>query len=42
VIAMNGRDHRKSEVPKDPEYETGWQRKDFSRLKGMFDLAKTG
>ena len=41
VIARNGRGHRKSEVPKDPEYGKRWAiERIFSRLKGMFDLAK--
>lgn len=41
VIAINGKGHRKSEVPKDLEY--GKRRaieRIFSRLKGMFGLAK--
>jgi hypothetical protein len=41
IISVNGRGHRKSEVPKDPEY---WRRgaieRIFSRLKGVFGLAK--
>ena len=41
VIAINGRGHRKSEVPKDPEYGKRWAiERIFSRLKGMFGLAK--
>ncbi|MDE1768399.1 MAG: transposase [Candidatus Micrarchaeota archaeon] len=40
VIAINGRGHRKSEDPKDPEYGKRWTiERIFSRLKGMFDLA---
>ena len=39
VIAINGRGHRKSEVPKDPEYGKRWAiERIFSRLKGMFGL----
>ncbi|EQD61998.1 Transposase, IS4-like domain protein [mine drainage metagenome] len=39
VIAINGRGHRKSEVPKDPEYGKRWViERIFSRLKGMFGL----
>jgi hypothetical protein len=41
VIAINGRGHRKSEAPKDPEYGKRWAiERIFSRLKGMFGLAK--
>lgn len=41
VIATNGRGHRKSEIPKDPEYGKRWSiERIFSRLKGMFGLAK--
>ena len=40
VIAINGRGHRKSEIPKDPEYGKRWSiERIFSRLKGMFGLA---
>ena len=40
VIATNGRGHRKSETPKDPEYGKRWSiERIFSRLKGMFGLA---
>ena len=41
VISINGRGHRKSEIPKDPEYGKRWAiERIFSRLKGMFGLAK--
>ncbi len=41
VIAINGRGHRKSETPKDPEYGKRWAiERIFSRLKGMFGLAE--
>ena len=40
VIARNGRGHRKSEDPKDPEYGKRWSiERIFSRLKGMFGLS---
>ena len=40
VIAGNGRGHRKSEVPKDPEYGKRWSiERIFSRLKEVFGLA---
>ncbi len=41
VISINGRGHRKSEVPKDPEYGKRWAiERIFSRLKEVFGLAK--
>jgi IS5 family transposase len=41
VIAINGRGHRKSETPKDPEYGKRWAiERIFSRLKEVFGLAK--
>lgn len=41
VIAINGRTHRKSEVPKDPEYGKRWAiERIFSRLKEVFGLSK--
>ncbi|MCL4364708.1 transposase [Candidatus Marsarchaeota archaeon] len=39
VIAINGRGHRKSETPKDPEYGKRWSiERIFSRLKVVFGL----
>ena len=41
VISTNGRGHRASEVPKDPEYGKRWAvERIFSRLKGVFGLEK--
>ncbi len=41
VIAINGRGHRKSETPKDPEYGKRWAiERIFSRLKEVLGLAK--
>ena len=41
VISTNGRGHRRSEVPKDPEYGKRWAiERIFSRLKEAFGLAK--
>ncbi len=41
VISINGRGHRKSEVPKDPEYGKRWSiERIFSRLKEVFGLSK--
>ena len=41
VIATNGRGHRKSETPKDPEYGRRWAiERIFSRLKEVFGFAK--
>lgn len=40
VIAINGRGHYKSAVPKDPEYGKRWSiERIFARLKGIFSLA---
>jgi hypothetical protein len=41
VIAINGRGHRESEIPKDPDYPKRWSvERFFSRLKEVFNLAK--
>jgi hypothetical protein len=41
VIARNGRAHRTSEIPKDPDYGRRWAiERIFSRLKEVFGLAK--
>jgi hypothetical protein len=41
VISVNGRGHRKSEIPKDSEYGKRWAiERIFSRLKEVFGLAK--
>ena len=41
VVAINGRGHRKSATPKDPEYGKRWAiERIFSRLKEVFGLAK--
>lgn len=41
VISANGRGHRRSEIPKDPEYGRRWAiERIFSRLKEVFGLAK--
>jgi len=41
VIAVNGRGHRESEVPKDPDYGNRWSvERFFSRLKEVFGLSK--
>lgn len=41
VIAINGRGHRESETPKDPDYPKRWSvERFFSRLKEVFNLAK--
>lgn len=41
LIAINGRGHRKSEVPKDPDYGKRWSiERFFSRLKEVFGLDK--
>ena len=41
VISVNGRGHRRSEVPKDQEYGKRWAiERIFSRLKEVFGLAK--
>ena len=41
AITANGRGHRKSEVPKDPEYKKRWAiERIFSMLKEVFGLAK--
>lgn len=41
LIAINGRGHRKSEIPKDPDYGKRWSiERFFSRLKEVFGLSK--
>jgi len=41
LIAINGRGHRESEIPKDPDYGKRWSiERFFSRLKEVFGLGK--
>jgi len=41
VIAINGRGHRESEIPADPDYGKRWSiERFFSRLKEVFNLGK--
>ncbi|MDE1869144.1 MAG: transposase, partial [Candidatus Micrarchaeota archaeon] len=41
LVATNGRGHRPSEIPNDPEYANRWSvERFFSRLKEVFGLSK--